>query len=175
MRFILITTLFFFSFIGFAQEAKSFQPYRVTFEPGYYHAAKRDADGYHSQFDFTVSIKSHLLSLNLATGLGKKLCPSTESRDLGEIIIEEIFFPFRYGIVSGQYGYRMELSDTLILEPYIGGGILFANDSSYFVVPISAKVIYSLDAPVDLGVSGNYQFNALTNFYTINAVVGYRF
>ncbi|BAO55985.1 hypothetical protein NMS_1976 [Nonlabens marinus S1-08] len=152
-----------------------FQPYRLTFESGYYHAAKRDANGYHSQFDFAVSKKNHLIKLNLSTGLGTRLGPSPESRNLGEIIIEEIFFPFRYGIASGQYGYAMDLSNKVLLEPYIGGGVLFANDSSYLVIPVSVKVIYTLDAPIDLGISGNYQINALNDFYTVSAVVGYRF
>jgi hypothetical protein len=105
----------------------------------------------------------------------KRLGPMRQFESLGEFIIEEILVPIDYGIFAAHYGYKIDFKPRLTMERFAGAGFIAANDNAYLVTPGTTKLMYLLGKHLDLGIAGNYNLNSLNNFYTINAVVGYRF
>ena len=112
--------------------------------------------------------------MKLGTGIGKRLGVPKTSEDLGEFITENILLPFRYGIIATQYGYNIEFNDRIRLQPYIGGGILFANDLSYFVLPTNLILSYDFNNRIAIGLNGQYNFNSLNNYYSINLMLRFQ-
>jgi hypothetical protein len=175
MKIFSFLVLFSTSNICFSQDLNSFKPYRIDFEAGYYNAQKFNADGYDSSFNYGVANGQQLITFKVAYGMGKRLGPVRQFESLGEFIIEEILVPIRYGIFAAQYGYKIDLKPRLTVEGYAGAGLIAANDNAYLVIPVTTKLMYLLGKHLDLGIAGNYNFNSLNNFQSMNAVVGYRF